>query len=93
MPEDTSFSRKTPQSEAGGTFPCVAGQAWSPACANAGQELLTKASEYFVGLKARSGEALELEVAAWLEQSPCHRCAWRRIESLWDDLAAAMRRN
>jgi hypothetical protein len=48
--------------------------------------LLEVASEYFVVSKSRPEPALDLAIAAWLAQSPCHRCAWSKVESTWEHI-------
>lgn len=43
--------------------------------------LIFQAAEFFAGQYLKAGKTSEL--AAWLAYSPCHRCAWRRVNEAW----------
>jgi hypothetical protein len=64
-------------SQAAGDMACSASEQLRP--------LFDKASEYFIATISRPGPVLEITIAAWLVQSPCHRCAWLRIQAAWSN--------
>jgi ferric-dicitrate binding protein FerR (iron transport regulator) len=70
---------------------CQHGEASPDVCTYSanGSALLEKASEFFVASMSRPGEALAREIDVWLEQSPCHHCAWHRISTIWQALPRA----
>jgi hypothetical protein len=49
--------------------------------------VLLQAATLFVGLRAHPGARQQAASAEWLLRSPCHECAWRRVQTTWDALA------
>ena len=49
--------------------------------------LVSQAASFFAGQFHYAGETRA--VTDWLARSPCHECAWRRVNRTWDLLASS----